>query len=556
MNPLWRDRVIAQLRRWDFGAQTRANAVWGAIARADPTLSGVVLTVDVWLGGQHFGFARRPVRTTSGRDGSIHTYLPGLLDDPELTSTLTLGQQSAEARSAEVALAAGALDLASLLQRGIPLAGLAEISYQQDGGDHDQRYVLMRGECTAGVSVDPTAAGAVVLSVTDFRTTQAALLPEYAVDTTRWPTTADSAIGLRYPVIINGYPKVPGVRVLDDHGGTGLYFLYSGPSRDLEATAAYVNGTAIASGGTGTYAPWTDTATTDGLSTPVRVIDFSSSDGPWEDGDTVYVDVGLTSGTPALGVVDVLQHLLGRYTGYGPLGLDLLSFGRARALGLALGFPKVLINASGSDAVNVLDFVESTYLASYPMLHLGFSGAGLGCTVLDRSPRPGRGGVDHVFTGGQGWLISRASDYTETARDERYNAFEVRYGYDAQDQQYTGYLSADAATSRACALSERYDGGRRPYTALESPLIHTDAQARTVLAWLIAHHTAPRIQVTWMAWPGAQLIIRPGQRVLFTDPDVSAFTSVRGYVSGVKASRTACELTFELWPNRSTSLWR
>lgn len=537
-------RPMRDWLRSSTGAQGRVNAHWGDILRADPGLRNVRVTVELNLGDRRYWVAAVPMTTTSATDSRIvRRYLPALLEEPEITTTVQPFQQTAQARTITLRMAAVALNLHTALAQGATLSGIAEVSLQRDGDDYDLRLVVMRGEVAGGLDWGSDKAGEVQVQVTDFRSTQAEQVPRVAVDTDRWPSAADNAIGQRYPYILNGYPKVPASLVFED-AADPLYLYLGEPAQSLSASATYVNGEVAA----GSYAPATDTSGHDAKGTRVRYIDFGTSSATWADNDAVYVDVALSGSERALTAVEVLEHLYRRFTGYGAIGLDLELFARAqtRMPGLA---PKVLINSSGDAGVDVLSYIESTFLQSFPMIHLTYTGHGVGPVVLSRMLGAGGRGVEFSLTGGTYPLIARESDYTESSREDRYNSFQVRYAYDAMNDAYGGTAKIDASTSPLCAMSERYDG-RRVADTLDSPLIHSASLARYYLAWQAAHRAVPRYRVTWSAWPGAFLTLRPGMSGLYTDPDRPQFTSAHATIVGLTWSRGGCQVTLDVWHPR------
>lgn len=526
------------------GSQGRINAHWGNILRADPGLRNVRVTVDLLLGDRRYWVAPVPMKTTSGTDSRIvRRYVPALLEEPEISTTVEPFQQTAQARTITLRIACAPLDLHTALAQGATLAGVAEISLQRDGDDYDLRLIVMRGEIAGGLDWGEDAAGEVQIQVSDFRSTMSEKVPRVAVDTDRWASAAESAIGFRYPYVLNGYPKVPAALVYE-HTADPKYLYLGEPDQTLSADAVYVNGAVAA----GSYAPATDTSGADSLGTRVRYIDFGSSTATWETNDAVYVDVVLDSGEPALNAIQVLEHLYRRFTGFGALGLDQELFARAQTR-VSGGAPKVLINASGDEGADVLSYIESTLLPSFPMIHLTYTGMGVGPVVVSRTMGPGGLGVDFRLTGGTFPLIDRESDYTESSRDERYNAFSIRYGYNAMDDSYAGTLVLDASNSAICAMSERMEG-RREMDGLDSPVIHTEAGARYYLAWCAAHRAVPRYRVTWSAWPAAFLLLRPGMRGYFTDPARSAFTNAHATIVTVSRTRAGCEVTLDVWAPR------
>lgn len=532
----------AQWTRWSQGVSW-LDTTWANLVETDPTLSRAHMVLDLQVGGRRALLSSQPCQATSGSEGRRYEYIPGLLEEPTIETVCELGKQRAESRSVDFRLMADPLSLSGLLKEGRILAGEGELSLILDGGDHDRRIPLIRGEVAGGVDFEHDRRQ-VRLQLSEARQTGAPKVPRTTVDTERWPLAADSALGERYPLTINGYPKIPALRVRDDHGATGLYYLVASPPDGLTVSAVYVNGELKSSGGASAYEPFTATTARDALGTNSTIINFSASAGPWDDGDTVYVDVTAAS---TLGPVKALEHLLARYTAYGRLGLDLASFGiaRSRCVGSA---PKILINASGDEGVSVLEYVEGTFLQSLPMLHLVQSGSGLGCVCIDRRNRPGVA-PDLILTGRAWPLLDRESDYQESSKDGRYNSFELRYGRNLMDDAWGGSLKADPSTSAACKLGERYDGGVRAMS-LDSEIIQSAPLAQYVLGWLVAHNTLPRYKVSWSIPPSAALRIRPGMTVRYTDPDDSGWTNANGYVSRVSFERPVSHVELTLWHPR------
>ena len=538
---LFRSRQVLPFLAGDFGSHGRYSTVWGTILDRDPELRTVYVTVDLWLGEREFKVARAAVSFTSSVTSRIHAYLPALIEEPELKSAISLFQQTAQARTVTIQVSSAALGQPTgQLTYGVTLGGVAEVCLQVEGGDYASRLVWMRGEVTS-VDVDPKSGGVVQVQIADFRTTQAAAIPRHAGDVDRRPSAADSAIGQRYALIINGNPKVPGVLVKES--ATVPVYLYAGRGpQPLSASTVYVNGAVTAE----TYA---DAEQADGLGTLARTLTFST--GTWEDNDALYVDVAVASGA-TMDPVELLQHLLATYTGYGRMGLNLDAFARARSK-LRAVHPKVLINASGDEGVDVISYVEGTYLKSLPMLQLHYAGTGLGVSAIDRRTGPGALRVDAVVTGGRWPLMDRETDYVESPRDSRFNAFELRYNYDAMLGDYAGIVQRDASNSRLCALSQRFDGGRREADPLDSTIIHSDALAGSVIGWQVAHLAVPYYTVTWSAYPSAVIRLQPGMTVLYTDPDRSEFTSASAIVLETSLQRGGdSSVTFAVWHPRWT----
>lgn len=527
--------ILNRWKKWDSGSRQRFSSYWDNIAKRDPYMRSVVMTVELVFGdGTTLRLAREPITTSSGIDDSIYEWEQGLVEEPEIAADVQLGSQAASARSLSFSLPSGLVDIAALISRGAMMGGAAEVSLQVDGGDYDQRLVLLRGDMAAGVSFgNPTER--MQIQISDPRMTTSLLIPDIQVDLARWPNAQESALGSRYPIVINGYPWVPCLRV--DNSAT-LHYLICKDGRDLDLSAVYVNGVAAAGG----YLPATRDATRDALGSPVLTIDFGSSGGPWEDNDSVYADVTLSSGKPALSVIKVIEKLLQTYTSLGRAGLnpDLFGFADSQLAGYP---PKILINASGDQTVSVLDFVESTLLASFPMVHMVYEGRGMGPIVIDR--RQGAGQVTTLT--GKLDLLERTTAYTESAKADIYNSFVLRYGFNAQDNTWGNIASRTPANDSMCRVSYGMIGGERPFDPIDSPFIFTDQLANYVLDWLVAHYTVASYDVEWTVLPSTLMRVRIGQNIKYTDPEFSCFTDCQATILGITYSRGKSAIRLKVW---------
>ena len=506
--------VTEQWRRWDAGSGQRSSSYWQGIAEADPTFRRVVLTVELVFGdGTTLTLARTPITTTSGRSDTVYQWEQGLIEEPEIAVGVRLGSQAASARTVALSLAADLVDISQVILNGGLLAGVGEICLQVDGGDYDQRLVLLRGEITGGVAFG-TQLERLQLSLSDARLTTSLLIPQVVLDTTRWATAQDDAVGLRYPLVFNGYPYVPAIRI--DPGASFPSYLLCEGGRDLDIAALYQNGAAAPAA--------TETESADALGTPVLLAVFTA--GTWAENDAVYADLQLASGQTSLSVVQCLERLLRSYTSLGISGLnpDLFGFADAAMPGYA---PKVLINASGDQTVNVLDFVESTLLASFPMIHMVYEGRGLGPVVLDQ-----RAEAVAMLTGGID-LIERTSLYTEVPRSELKTSYALRYNYNAQDNTWGSAISRDADSDGACQKIRTLLGGDQPFDPIDTPFVFSAPLAGYILDWLVDHYSRVAYEVEWTVLPATLLRLRVGANVTYTDANFACFTSSKATVIGL-----------------------
>lgn len=521
-------KLNAAWKRWDSGSRQRYSSFWQDLADVDPLMKRVYMTVELVFGdGTVLRLARAPIVTTSGLSGESYQWEQGLIEEPSLTSGFDLGSQAASARSMSLSLPAGLVDVSQIILNGGILAGVGEVSLQINGGDYDTRYVLLRGDISGGVSFGKPNE-LLQVQITDARLTSSLLVPQTVLDTTRWADAQEDAIGLRYPMVINGYPYVPAIRVASASPHP-TYLLCEG-GRDLDIAALYQNGTAAPAA--------TETESADALGEPVLLAVFTA--GTWGDSDSVYADLQLASGFSPKSLIQCIEYLLRGYTslGLGCLNPDLFGFADAAMPGYA---PKVLINASGEQTVQVLDFVESTLLGSFPMVHMVYQGRGLGPVVVDH-----RGKAGAVLTGGID-LVERISLYNEVEKANLYTSYSLRYNYSAQDNSWGSVAVRDASTDGVCQKMRLLIGGERPKDPIDTPFVFSAPLATYILDWQVDHYSRVSYEVEWTILPGTYFRLRLGMNVTYTDPDFACFTTCKATVMGLTWSRGKPSVRLRIW---------
>lgn len=536
---------------WSTGQRQRLLATWHSLVQRDPHLSSVIFVLDMQIGGQRLLVSTHPVRLTSGTTGAVLQYLPALVEVPRMQRSTDVMSQQAQPRSLSVQLLPGVLDLDEVLQRGLPFTGVAELSMTVQDGDYDLRYVLMRGSIVGGVSFGADAEP-VTMQLQDMRSHTDDLAPSVTLDDARWPLAHESAIGKRLPLVINGYPSVPALRVLDDHASTGLkYAICSHDFQEFSGSTVYVNGETAAGG----FAPATVSTEGDGLGTPTLLVDFSSSAGPWEDNEAVHVDVDLADSTKALDVIDTIRALLARYTSLGERGLnaDMFSYAQARMPAL---FPGVLVNSSGTSTARVMELIESGLLKSYPMVRLAYQGRGLGPMVVDRRSGVAERGYRGDFTVGSGPILHRSSEYTESPQETCFTEYEIRYGFNTQTRSYSGVSRRDPTHNAMCRAMLDALSVQQPMEPIDSPHIQSQADAEYVADWLVAHRAIPSYFATFQCLPMVWMMLRLGDNILITDPDRAAFTRAVATVMQLEEGVGIVTMGLRIWHPYWTSLTR
>lgn len=540
MERVYLPEVFRRWARWNSGSRGRVNAYWRTLAQGDPHLSRAAVTVEVVMGDVVVRAARRVLKTTSTLDSRVYTYLPMLMAEPEVESLVTLGQQSAGARMVSVELAASALDPSALIARGRALSGVAEVSLQVDNGDYDLRLVLMRGVVVGEIDFGAARASSggaeevVRLQIADPRSVDSLYVPSVTIDTDRWSEAQDAAIGERYPLVLgSGYKHVPAPRIKDS---PPYYFLAASPVEHLTAASVWKNGSLLTP-----VSDWAEVVTQDGRGTRVLAVEPKGAAAVLSDNDSFHVEVA--SSRPR-SVSQIAEHLLAGYTSLGRAGLDLAAFGEAHSR-MPTESPHVLVNASGKAVSDVVKYVESGLLKSFPMVHMAYHGAGLGPVVVDRRLGPGAGGLHLV--GGRGPLLDRVGGPTQVSVEALFTEFEVRYKQNLMERTYESVVRRDPSTSVGCQLAREACGGDRPGPVLESPYIRTDTLASYVVDWLAAHYSTPTFYVEWSCSARLHTLVRLGQPVLYTDAEFPVFTEAQAYVERLVWRRGDHRVGLRVW---------
>ena len=224
-----RNRIIAvtpAIDRWTMlgwqQQQGRMTRFWADLLDSDPFLKNVVMVIELVFGGRTGGatvvrVATEPVASVSELTGLRFDAQPKLMEQPALEQSYQLGVGSSAARSLAFTLDPVLIDPVSLVLRGVPLAGVAEVSLEPIGmeSNHDRRYVLMRGDIDGSVRFGASSGPQrelMELEVVDPRTSVSTKLPPWVMDSDSFPTIHPSAVGQRIPLVVNGF-TVPCPRI-------------------------------------------------------------------------------------------------------------------------------------------------------------------------------------------------------------------------------------------------------------------------------------------------------------------------------------------------------
>jgi hypothetical protein len=533
-------RVLDLFRVSDRAGAGWLSPAWWDAVRDDPTLAKARITVDLVFGQDTVvRMSTTPFKVTSATTGRDVTYLPCLQEEPEVSWSYTVGSGAADVQSATVEVAIQLVQPARIVGARRMLAGYGEVCLQIPGGDYDQRIVLLRGEMTGGVAFG-TDDETLEVELSDPKITADLIVPPWVAGTDRHADLPEDWSGERYPLIFNGGTSVECIRITTATGwpsGSSPSFLV-GYGHGLTVGTVYVNGVEKLSG-SADY-PWTEVEAVDLLGTPYTELAFTAVATAWEENDSVNATVTTTE---SLHLVQIIQRLVEQFSVIGSRGSHAALFGRARGLLPDLR-PLVVINASNAaDEGGILTFVEGTLLASYPMVSMVWQNGKYGPIVTDWRAIP-----TADLTAEEYPLINRVSAIQESAKEDLFNYFTVRYAYDPLTETYNGVVTRDPGNDTTCRLS-RDSVGARAYATLESPLIQTAAEANYVIDWLVAHFAVPSYYVEWEAHPWVFLFLTRGQTLWFTDSEFT-WTAERATVETVEYQHGKAVLGLRVWPGR------
>jgi len=512
---LWQ---VGDRRRQSTG---RISTVWNDQINKDRDLGQVRMVIDLRIGGQRGGFSQRiscqPVTVITEEGSGGYAYSPEalLVEEPEITNEYSLGEATSSARTMSLTINPKVIDPASLIQKGLFLAGFAEVSLVFDNCFWEDRYVIIRGDIGGGVSFggrrNDGQFSTLDFEVVDPRETAASRLPPWVLSSARIALNDPQLAGERYSIAVNGFNYAPTLRRTSALAGQNRFIICQGSLSSVTALVVYVNGVLVLSGDL--VYPWVIEEQIDNFGVNYIEIRFTSPvTTTWEDGDTVYalIDVDVK-----FSIVMSMYQVLSGYTAFGTVGLNSELFSSADSkVSLPYSYPQVLINASGGgNAADAISYIESTYLSSYPMISMVWSNGGYGPIVTDFRLEP-----VSEFVAGQYPIYDRASLVQESAKSEIKNEFILRWNYNAMLDIYESVDTRNSDNSSLCAYSQSIFGYRAGDT-IESVTINDQGSAVYVLNWLVAHYSLPSYYVEYDASPSVFLNFRRGDTVRITDDE-------------------------------------
>ena len=527
--------------RWNtgrYGPHGLINSYWSTEMTKNIDLNQVVLCVEVIFGSDtSVRVSSKPCTTTSGMTGEIHRYSPVLTDPPEIAYTYSMGETAAQVKSLGFQFPNQLIDVAKIISQGRTLAGVVEVSFQVDGGDYDERLVVIRGDIADGITFGALQEQ-VTFSASDPKETIDLELPPYLMSEDAFNDLSDSAVGQKYPILLDSYDYVPGQWV-NTAFLKGIVLLCYGHFDNATVSGAnqyiWVDGTSYESASSSHAFSWHHL--TDKLGRPYTAVIFSGTN-TFEYSEQVYAKLSGGHGTTS--PVTQMQYLVEGYTLLCKRGSNKVLFARAEA---AVGTlqSKAVVNAAGSTASTTLNFIEGEFLSNFPMISMCWQGGAYGPVVTDHRTDQ----VSYRLTADQWPILSRATQVTETPKSALYNEFTLHYKYNPQDDNYAAVSQRNASTSALCEMSVN-EFGYRPMSPIESLYIHDDATANYVIDWLITHHTLPSYLVDYDVSPKLFFSLFLGDKVLITDAEFG-WSEVSATVEGVRWSNGLAVLTLRVW---------
>lgn len=499
----------------------RISSIWNDQINRDGNLKQVVMVIDLRIGGERGGFEQRiscqPVTVITDEGSGLYSYSPQsiLVEEPEITNEYSLGEATSSARSMSLTINPKEVDPASLIQKGLFLAGFAEVSLVYENCLWEDRYVIIRGDIGGGVSFggrrNDGHFSTMDFEIVDPRETSSSRMPPWVITNNRISIVQPQLAGERYSVALNEFRYAPTLRRTTSSSGGNKFIICQGTLNEVTATTVYVNGQRYLS--SDANYPWLIEEQLDNFGVSYIEVNFTSPvTTVWEDGDTVYVHIEVTRKNS---IVMSIYKLLSDYSSFGINGLnpELFSTADSKIL-LPSSYPQVLVNASGeNNAADAISFVESGYLSSYPMVSMIWENGGYGPIVTDFRLDP----ISN-FIAGQFPIYDRASLVQESPKSEIQNEFILRYNYNAMLDIYESVETRNSDNSSLCTYSQSIFGYRAADT-IESVSITDQAAAVYVLDWCVAHYSLPSYYVEYDASPSVFLTFRRGDTVRITDDE-------------------------------------
>ena len=500
------------------------NSFWKNQIDTDPFLKDSFITVDLVFGnGKKFSYSTDMIQVY-GENNELITYEPLLQEDIEISSSYTIGEGRASQRTFTITLDGRKIDPLDIILNNNFLAGIAEVCLQVNGASIKNRLVLLRGEMSGGLNFG-VANELIELQVSDLSLSTDRIVPEFLITEEDFPELPDDQKGMRFAVVKDNCTcGIPCVRTSSYEFGTNFIV---GLGHNIKVDEVLLNGIPVPSNDL--QRGWSvETAyTSSGIA--YTYLDFvfpletaegtlgvptTTAGQPWNDNDSVYVKVSSIDGSNR-SIIEISREILIEGNSFGSSVIDEEMFSRSQAkLPFLLG--EVLLNASSSESsTKAVQYIESTVCDSFPMISLMYSSRGIGIVATDRRSQ--------LFTGsfivGQDLIFDRSTGITETAREDIFNSFTLRYGYDAVNNNFTKTITRNKDSSVICEISENRLG-KRDKEPIDSILIQSDSTAEYVIEWMVHHYAFPSYYLEYECSPAMFFKIKLGDNIRITDEEL------------------------------------
>lgn len=468
------------------------SETWADEEARDPVGTALHWAVQVRLGNLDIRVGTGALKLPSVASASTFAYTPALVEDLEITEQYTPASGGGGSRSVGLQAANRAVSAMSLVQMGLVLAGDGEIALARDGMAYEDRYVLVDGDITGGVSFGDEGS-AVEFSLSDASGTAGYPVTPQIVDETRHTTAMTQAWGHRYPYVFSEYEYIPALMV----GVTQALVCVPATGIDPSmVTRVFVDGESR-----GSAEPpfsWTAIRAVDDRGDGYIAVIFTDPPEESEEGSGNF-DYGITganqinvtiSGGPLSYLHEAVRHLLESYTS---LGRRRIHYGLIGEIRSRLGNIPVRLLVNGSSEATeatAIDVLEQRIAPSFPMLSFATVDGKYGPVVTDGRDYARMDLVEKVH------LLNRTSEFQESDKNDLFNNFTYRYDYNPQDDTYRKVVTRDQTTSVLCSRSVGIVGERFA-DVIETDLVTEPATAGRIVDWMVWHLSMPHYDVEY-----------------------------------------------------------
>jgi hypothetical protein len=534
------DLLVRQIKN----APQNITGYWDSLSKTDPYLRAAVFTADIIFGnGTKIRASTRPV-TVYGENGAILPYKPILIENPSVSVSYDFKGGSAAMRSINLSLDARGINPMEIILSGATLAGVGEIALQADGADFNDRYVLIRGEMSGGITFGASREE-MEITITDARSSVDKIIPEAITDRVGFTYLPENQIGQRFPLCLTTAQAVPCIMLSSNSYGPTVLAAQGG---NVNIARVYVDGVQVPAfeqfvtlEGVITATNWQQVGGMDNRGNPYTGVEFTTTSSPAYEGVTVYAGVTLRSGN-APTILEIIEQLITDHTAIGSDGYDYVLHARAQAKSGGLLYGEIVINGSSeNNTATVFSYIDGAICKEFPMFKGCYTGRGYGVIYTDRAAKT----TAIRLTRGQELLMDRVSALTETDTRELFNSYSMRYNYNTLTDTYQDVITRDSSNSQICRVSESKIG-LREMNPIDSVLIKDYNTAAKVIDWYVNHMSLPSYKVKYIAAPRLFFLVEIGDNVKLTD-DRLGLENTTATILGMDLSGGELEIEFQLW---------